>query len=155
MLNPQLPLFTLLNVMKVEFEPAPRSVTLLLPPKSIVPEMAYVPAGTRTTVLLGAEVIALLMLAAVTVPPKSVLHWLVTQLVCRLGIPPDTPAPDQSTARFGLRIPDQFWAFAEVLRSSKRPATRTVGIALALAKLLTSNRKGVLSNIGFATSGSV
>jgi hypothetical protein len=35
------------------------------------------------------------------------------------GIPPGIPAPDQSIARLGLRIPDHCWAWAHVQSQSK------------------------------------
>ena len=71
------------------------------------------PAGIRTTVLLGAEDKAALRLAAVTVPPYSVLHCCVTQFAqVALGIPPGIPAWLQSIARLGARMPDQGAAWA-------------------------------------------
>jgi hypothetical protein len=47
---------------------------------------------------------ATLIWSAVT-PGASVL-----KMVVRLGIPPGTPALDQSAALSGLRMPRQFWA---------------------------------------------
>ena len=67
------------------------------------------PAGMRTTVLAGAELMAALMLAEVTVPPFNVLQAVVTQFdQVPLGMPPTTPALLQSAARLGLMTPDQF-----------------------------------------------
>lgn len=60
-------------------------------------DMVYVPAGMRTTVLAGAEVMAAFMLAAVTVPLKRVLQADVVQFGhAPDGTPPGTPAFDQS-----------------------------------------------------------
>jgi hypothetical protein len=82
------------------------TLKLITPP---APVSVNVPAGIRTTVLdPAAEAIAALIEANVTVPPNSVLQAVVTQLALPVGMPPSTPAVDQSTALLVERIPDQF-----------------------------------------------
>src|SRR5688572_12325349 len=83
------------NFRKVRSGPAPRRVTLLLLAKSIPADRLYVPALRNTTCPLGHAAIALLICAAVA-PGLS-----VAQTVVRFGMPPEMPAPLQSTAREG------------------------------------------------------
>jgi hypothetical protein len=85
----------------------------------IVPVRLNVPAGTRTKVPAGADVIAELTFAIVTLPPETVLHWEVTHCV-RVGgvqglgvVSPSgkvagSPDVDQSMARLAERTPAQF-----------------------------------------------
>ncbi|PYT48742.1 MAG: hypothetical protein DMG44_13450 [Acidobacteria bacterium] len=95
--------------------PAPLRATLLRVRLMQLSLIVNVPAGTRTTVLFGAEVIALLIEVPVTVPPKSVLQAEVTQLAHEpLGMSPTTPAVDQFAARLGAIIPDHCCACAEI-----------------------------------------
>src|SRR5258708_40296947 len=97
------------NLMKVEFEPEPRRITLLRFAKSIIPVRVKVPGGIRTKLLSGAEAMAALIDAAVTVAPvETVLHCDVTHGVQLDGIV--APALDQSMARLESRIPDHCWA---------------------------------------------
>src|SRR5205807_1496300 len=100
-------------------------VTLLVAPKSTPDERLYVPAFRKTTWLAGQDEIALLICTAVA-PGLS-----VAQIVVRVGIPPETPALDQSIARDGSRMPDQGWAWATIgalmIRSPTSQAAREWG----------------------------
>jgi len=98
----------------VRLAPAPRNATF--DGKPIVPLTLKVPARIRTTVFAGAEFKAALILAIDTVPVNSVLQAAVTQFAHAAdGMPPVTPAADQSTARLGSMIPDQLcaWEYGE------------------------------------------
>src|SRR5216117_1362187 len=96
------------NTKKVEFDPEPRRVTLDLPLKVIPLDRLKVPAGKSTTVFAGADVIAELIFAAVTLAGVlSAVHCVVAQRVVLLDIPPLTPALLQSIALEGSRMPDQ------------------------------------------------
>jgi hypothetical protein len=90
-----------------------------------------VPAGTRTTVLLGAELRAELMLAAVTVPPNSVLQAAVAQLAqLALGMPPGIPVLlVQSTARAGERIPDHACPYESEENKNNSTTSKNGGVA--------------------------
>src|SRR6266853_5047149 len=80
--------------------PAPLSAMLLW--VRLNGPILNVPAGMRTTLLFGADASADWMFAAVTAPPKRVLHAVVLQFGQEaLGIPPTTPAWLQSVLREG------------------------------------------------------
>src|SRR3954447_23707604 len=99
--------------------PAPRKTTWPLLEATELP-IVKDPAGTRTTVLFGAELRAALILAAVTVPLFSVLQAVVTQFAqLPLGIPPGIPAFVQSIALAGSRMPDHDCPYKRVEKSRK------------------------------------
>src|SRR5581483_9685298 len=86
--------------------PSPRSVTLSL--LMVMPDdRLYVPALSLTTWFAAHAEIALLICAAVTLCAKVAACPgvpSVAQIVVRVGIPPGTPAPDQSILRAGARM---------------------------------------------------
>ena len=84
-----------------------------------MPELRLkVPACSLTTCPEGQAEIAELICAAVA------LELNVEQIVVRLGIPPVTPAWDQSIARLGSTIPDQGWALKDPLPASTATVKR-------------------------------
>lgn len=91
------------NIRSVLSGPAPLSVTLLAPEKSIPLERLYVPAARDTTCPLGHAAMADVICAAVA-PADNEVHTVV-----RVGMPPEIPAFVQSTTRPGSMIPDQGW----------------------------------------------
>jgi len=99
------------------------------------------PAGILTTLFAGAEVSALWIVVAVTLPPKSVLQAAVTQFAhVPLGgsmATPDeltTPTVRQSVARLGAMIPDQ--GCADPVRGPRRTNKRAMkGRIIVLAPL--------------------
>src|SRR5579859_496581 len=95
--------------------PAPRRVTLLFPWVTIDADKLYVPAFRKTTWFAGQEDNAELIWEAVTLCTKvgaCPAVPTVAQMVVRVGMPPGTPAVDQSTALVGSIIPLQACAFA-------------------------------------------
>jgi hypothetical protein len=79
-------------------------------------------------VLAGADAIAALIDADVTVVPfDTVLQAVVTHCARFVGIPPTTPAWDQSIAREGSRIPDHAWPYKNPV---KQKMTKTIGGSL-------------------------
>jgi hypothetical protein len=119
-----------------------------------------VPAGTRTTLLAGAELRADVMLAAVTEPPLSVLHAAVVQFdQLPLGTPPGIPALDQFVALAGARIPDQFCAEALKLnvasnmvkrsRLDRRQAERTANKTALRLNTRSKRSWGFISGFSF------
>jgi hypothetical protein len=76
---------------------------------------------------------AALMDESFTVPPNSVLQAAVVQLGHVVGMPPNTPTCDQSTARLGSMMPDHCCAPAEAgiieskIRQRKNSCLRLIG----------------------------
>src|SRR5438132_1484356 len=92
-------------------------------------ERLNVPAFKKTTWPLGQAAMALLICVAVAPGLR------VVQMVARFGMPPETPALVHSTAREGLRRPDQGWAYASIgatlIRSpTSQPTWRRITVLL-------------------------
>src|SRR5215831_16705426 len=123
----------LVNIKNVLSAPAPLRVTPVLPSNIMPLNPLYVPALRNTTCPLGHEAIAELIWLEVA-PGLS-----VAQMVVRFGIPPRTPALDQSTALEGSTIPDHCWARPKTGKTKTSAANPTPGFQRALFT------KGILS----------
>src|SRR5258708_15312961 len=91
------------------------------------------------------------MEAVVTVTEESALQGAVVQLGHVVGMPPKTPACDQSTARLGSMIPDHCCAPAEDgtksnARESKNSCLRFIGQLLSVRRV--PNQRSGLSILG-------
>jgi hypothetical protein len=99
-------------------------------------DIVYDPAGTLTTVFVGADAMALLIVEAVTDPLNKVLQAAVVQFAHEvLGMPPGMPTADQSVARLEAMIPDQVWAGESIGRQTRIETIRERTDCLSLILL--------------------